>query len=354
MRSIYILILILLFLSCSDKPKQHKDGSEVGLEYAKLLKVYDENGLKQIDILDPWNDGKILHSYDIRKPFHRIIVFTAAHAYLLNKLGAKDCIAGVCDKQYIVSDFANDLPDCGNSMNPDIEKIISLKPDAIIVSPFQNSGGYGALEKLGVPIIEAADYMETLPLARAEWMRFYGQLVGKEEKAKSLFKKVEKSYRLMSIANVKLRSSKAINNSSPFPLVMTDLQVASAWYVPGGQSTTAHLIADAGGRYAFADNKESGSFPVSFETMLQKNGNADIWMIKYNADAELSLSKMRQDKEGYAQFKAFQTQQVYGCNTAKSPFFEVAPFFPNIILKEYRNIIQGNEDSLMYFKRLKQ
>lgn len=64
-------------------------------------------------------------------------------------------------------------------MAPDIERIIALKPEAILLSPFENSGGYGKLDKLHVPIIEAADYMESSPLGRAEWMKFYGMLFKK-------------------------------------------------------------------------------------------------------------------------------------------------------------------------------
>ena len=75
-------------------------------------------------------------------------------------------------------------------MYPTIEKIMELKPDAIMVSPFEQTG-YGQLEKLGIPLLECADYMETSPLARAEWMRFYGRLFGAGTKADSLFNRVQ-------------------------------------------------------------------------------------------------------------------------------------------------------------------
>lgn len=74
-------------------------------------------------------------------------------------------------------------------MNPDMEKIIELHPDAILLSPFENSGGYGRIEKLNIPIIECADYMETSALGRAEWMRFYGLLFGVASEADSLLPK---------------------------------------------------------------------------------------------------------------------------------------------------------------------
>ena len=79
-------------------------------------------------------------------------------------------------------------------MNPDIEKIIDLHPDAILLSPFENSGGYGRIEKLDIPIIECADYMETSALGRAEWMRFYGLLFGVAPQADNLFAEVDSCY----------------------------------------------------------------------------------------------------------------------------------------------------------------
>ena len=373
MRQSAYLAIMLLLLSCGGQKQQEK-GTEIPLSYAKLLKIYDCGDHRRVEILDPWNTDRILHEYTISPSTEgsweeAIISTTATHAWLLNELGARQSIVGLCDKNYVVSDFARDIPDCGRSQNPDIEKIITLQPTAIIVSPFHNSGGYGKIEQLGIEIIESADYMETTPLARAEWMIFYGMLVGKEQEARALFKKVEEKY--LNVQNGSessegsegsegsecSESSEGSENQRPTtndhrPMIMTDLQVASAWYVPGGNSTTAHYIADAGGSYAFADNKDSGSMPVSFETMLQKNINADIWMIKYNASTDLTLSQMRRDREGYAQFRAFRTGRVYGCNTAKSNYFEVAPWRPDIILQEYRHIINQEDDSLVYFRKL--
>ena len=54
-----------------------------------------------------------------------------------------------------------EITDVGSSMNPDIEKVIDMHPDGILLSPYENSGGYGRIEKLNIPILECADYMET-------------------------------------------------------------------------------------------------------------------------------------------------------------------------------------------------
>ena len=68
-----------------------------------------------------------------------------------------------------------------------LSEIIDLNADAILLSPFENNGGYGRLEQIGVPIIECADYMERSALGRAEWMKFYGILFGREHETDSLF-----------------------------------------------------------------------------------------------------------------------------------------------------------------------
>ena len=136
----------------------------------------------------------------VRTPLSKAVVYSSVHCGLLDQIGALESIGGVCDLKYIKLPEVQDgcrtgsIADVGNGMNPDMEKIIDLHPDAIMLSPFENSGGYGRVEKLDIPIIECADYMETSALGRAEWMRFYGLLFGEAQKADSLFAEVEKNY----------------------------------------------------------------------------------------------------------------------------------------------------------------
>lgn len=48
------------------------------------------------------------------------------------ELGCKNAISGVCDMNYInIPDIRKRVVDCGSSMQPDIERIISLKPEAL-------------------------------------------------------------------------------------------------------------------------------------------------------------------------------------------------------------------------------
>ncbi len=396
MKKIFVLVFVIVIFfvsSCGhgNEPPTSDSGDTVALKYAKLLQIvkhststgFSTGSYTEVSILNPWKHGEVLHRYllsphflnkdelgqsdatVIQTPLNHLIIYTAAHTWLMNQLGARQNIAGVCDRSYIIAKWARMLNDCGNAMNPDIEKIIQLNPDGLILSPFENSGGYGKVEQLGVPVIEAADYMETSALGRAEWMLFYGMLVGKEKEAIKLFRSVEKNYN-----SIKAQSSSAkgkqmasdsqiptLNSKKYHPLVMVDLKQSSAWYVPAGGSTLGRMIADAGGSYAFSDDKRSGSIPFSFETMLEKNHDADVWLIKYNGSEDITLNQLKQDFAGYTQFEAFRSGNVYGCNTDYVPFYEEVPFHPDWLLKDYVKIFypstgsETNNTNLRYYKK---
>ena len=209
-------------------------------------------------------------------------------------------------------------------MQPDIERIISLKPEALLVSPFENSGGYGKLDKLHIPIIEAADYMETSPLGRAEWMKFYGMLFDKN--ADSLFTRIEQDYLHL----------KAVAKKLPQGLsVLTERKTGSVWYVPGGQSTIGILLKDANARYVFEDDSHSGSLAMSPEQVLSKGKDIDVWAFKYFGGAPLTRAQLLQEYDGYKALRCFANPQIYELDTSTEPYFELTSFHPEILLREF-------------------
>ena len=370
---------------------KHGDGEEssdaaegIDYQYAEAI------------IANPWKAGTMLHRYilipkgkegdktvamlarrrstgarcttdTVRTPVERSAVFIAPHCQLMYEMGCQQAIRGVCDLDYInISDVKkraasagnaaagktsagnvsaenaaarNSIVDCGSSMAPDIERIIALKPEAILVSPFENSGGYGKLDKLHVPIIEAADYMESSPLGRAEWMKFYGMLFKKdgnapktalaascEPKADSLFAKIEKEY-------LKLKAEAA---GYPKGLsILTERKTGNVWYVPGGQSTIGILLKDANARYIFEDDQHSGSLAMSPEQILAKGKQVDVWAFKYFGGNALTKQDLLAEYQGYQALKAFQTGTVYETDTSCEPYFELTSFHPEILLREF-------------------
>lgn len=365
-----ITLVVLSLLACSGRSgSQHGNGDSIRFTYATLPHIVEYDGFTVVNLTNPWRDGRVLHTYIlvpretqmpvhlpkgtvIRTPLERAVVFTTVHCSLLMDLGCRDKIAGVADLQYIKIPWIQHqaktgrIVDCGDGMSPVIEKIIDLHPDAILLSPFENSGGYGKLEDIDIPLIECAEYMEVSPLARAEWMRFYGLLFGCREKADHLFAEVDKNY-----CTLKKKASKAGEGRS----VLIDKQIGSVWYVPGGRSTLGQMIQDAGGRYPWADDEHSGSLSLPFETVLEEAFDTETWLFRYDGEKPITREQLLAEKEGYDQFRAFQTGEVYGCNTRTSRFYEESPFRPDRLLSDFIQILHPDLKSsqpLRYFRKI--
>ena len=395
-----------------------EEGDTLKMKYAKLLTIvkHGEKGTAslnndaedadyqyaEVNVANPWKAGTLLHRYilipkgkegdetvarlalqrtsgmgcttdTVRTPVERSAVFIAPHCQLMYELGCQQAIRGVCDLDYInipdvkkraasagnaaagKTSAGNSIVDCGSSMAPDIERIIALKPEAILLSPFENSGGYGKLDKLHIPIIEAADYMESSPLGRAEWMKFYGMLFGNEEgksngisgscepKADSLFAKIEKEY-------LKLKAEAA---GYPKGLsILTERKTGNVWYVPGGQSTIGILLKDANARYIFEDDEHSGSLAMSPEQILAKGKQVDVWAFKYFGGAPLSQAQLLQEYDGYKALAAFSRGNIYQVDTSTVPYFELTSFHPELLLREFIILAHGERfGKLRFYKK---
>ena len=265
-------------------------------------------------------------------------------------LHLQDRIVGVCDLQYIlIPDIqrrakAGKIVDCGNSMSPDVEKIIALHPDAIIISPYEGNTAITQLSRLGIPIIQAADYMETSALGRAEWMRYYGRLFDCGERADSLFHVVDSTYQSLKSYAARLPLGKSI---------ITERMTGNVWYMPGGKSTIAALIRDAHARYAFADDQHSGSLPLSLEQVIAKAGQSDVWALKYNGPQPLTKRTLLQECRGYSVLKAMKTGQIYVCDCSVVPYFEEVSWRPDWQLREFIQLLhpQAKLDKLRYYRK---
>lgn len=350
-KMLFYTFLILIFCSCGRTSKSTTpsgEGKEITLAYAQKLRMTAFEGYTRVELRDPWKPGKTLHTYYlvghegtqppgdgtvVYVPLERMVVFTTAHANLLEWLGEGQRIAGVADAKYMLipdvqrrlrlTEAKDAIADCGEAMNPNVERIVDLQSDAVLLSPFENSGGYGVLEKTGIPIIECADYMETSALGRAEWMRFYGRLVGRGEQADSLFRIVEREYQ---------RLSALAKGDKEHRSVLPERKTGSTWYLPGGRSSMGLIYRDAHISYAYASDTHSGSLPLSFETVLDKAGEADIWLMSFQG--HLTKRQLLAECAGYEQLRAFKEGRIYGCPVDRKPYFEEVSWRPDWLLRD--------------------
>lgn len=349
---IFAAAILVFLVSCSGG-QNLQSGTPVKMEYAQLLHIDQCEGYKLVSVTDPWKDSSLLHQYAlvsrdsvvpadipagatvVRVPLQRLCVSTSVHAGLMHKLGALPQVSSICEGKYIFNPAVQALlksgriKDVGSGLNPNVEMIMQLRTDALLMSPFEGAS-YGLLEKTGLPIIECADYMETSALGRAEWMRFYGLLVGKGREADSLFAQIKCNYDSLKTL---------VANVEHHPKLLVDMLNGSTWYVPGGGSTYGSLYKDAGADFSIASPTVSGSQPLSLEKVLTDASDAEIWLIKYSRPQRLDYNSLLAENSVYERFAAFKQRRVYGCNAFSVPFYEEAPFRPDLLLADVISIL---------------
>ncbi len=347
----FFILVVLWAVSCKQSGVRFSaDNDAEGMDtirYARGFTVQHCEGYTSVEVRDPWDSTRILQRYllvsrdgslpsglpqgtVVRTPVRNVVVYTSVHAAIIDRLGETGKVIGVCEPRYMETPAIQEglregrITDLGEATAPNVEKMIDIGAEIIIASPFQNAG-YGPAEKLGIPIVEAADYMESLPLGRTEWIRFYGLLFDKAAVADSVFRETESAY---------MRLKELTKDVTSRPRVFAEKRFGSSWYMPAGNSYIAHLYADAGADYVFKDLPGSGSTPLSFETVLDRAIHADVWMMKYNLAEEMTYNDLRTEYTPYENFDAFKHRNVYTCNTGIVPYFEEFPLHPDYLLKD--------------------
>ncbi len=270
----------------------------------------------------------------VKMPIKRIVTTSTTHIPMLELLNEETSLVGFPHAKYISSPKTRALIDNGKitelgkeqSMNTEI--LIDLKPDAVIgFSLSSNNKMFATIEKFGIPVILNGDWLEKTPLGRAEWIKFFGVLYGKEEQANKIFNNIEKEYN---------KVKDLAKNSKSKPKVLSGVMHKDKWNLPAGESYVAQFLRDANINYPWQNTKGNGSLSLSFESVFEKASDATIWIGPGYFD---SLKQLEEANQHYAKFNAFRNKKVYNFTKRKGKtggvlYYELAPIQPHIVLKD--------------------
>ncbi len=349
----YILVsLALVAVSCGGGGAAfHPEGEVEQNLYAEGFEITHYENCTAITIADPWDTTGILQRYIlvekgnplpdnlpsgtiVRTPVENMIMYTTIHVSIWEELGALGDIIGICEPEYLTSPnaigmiTAGKIHDCGKAAAPNVEKIMDIGGEIIVASPFEH-GGYGQVEKLGIPIFESADYMENHPLGRVEWLKVFGLLSGRKERADSLFNATCTRYN--SLKEIAMNVEKR-------PRLVSERKYGSSWFIAGGASYMARMYEDAGADYIFKGYNSIGSVPLSFENVYDAAWDADIWLFKYGMDRAMTYNDLRAEYKPYEDFAPFKNRGIYTCNTVETPYYEYIAIHPDYILADFLHI----------------
>ncbi|PKA83944.1 iron complex transport system substrate-binding protein [Ulvibacter sp. MAR_2010_11] len=371
-----LFLLVLLGISCKEIQKSpsivHNTTESTTITYAEGFAISHFEGFKTITINTPWPDSENTFTYafvekgtqlkDIEKydavvevPIQQIVVTSTTHIPSLEMLDATKTLVGFPNLDYISSEATRKRIDAGKitelGKNEDIntEVLIDLAPDAVITFAVEgNNKTVATIQKTGIPVLYNADWTETSPLGKAEWIKFFGVLFNKEKEADSIFKTIETEY---------LAAKKLASEATQRPTVLSGAMYRDVWYLPQGNSWAAQFIADANGEYLWQDTEGTGSHSLNLEAVLEKGQHADFWI---GPGQFTSLEQLKNTHSVYTKFDTYTNQKIFSSTTKKGAtggviYYELAPNRPDLVLKDIIKILHPSllpNHELFFFSKI--
>lgn len=344
---LFYIVLIAFFLgSCRQSTVQQEvskpdNTAESLVKYAtgfSIEKLVD--GSYEVSVFHPDLPGKALFSCKVGDtkrlqnkklntsiiiPLDSVAVFSATQLSGLLQLGLAEVVVGISDARYITDSVIKQrhekgqITELANNGVFFTERILALNPEAVFYSPYQLNQPHplAGSQLFMVPFL---DFMETNPLGRAEWIKFTAVFFNQLPLADSLFNQIADEYNTL---------KKLASNAPARPTVMSDKYFADQWYVPGGKSYVATMIADAGGDYLWKSNPQVASIPLDFETVLKTAQKADFWRIVSAYNTTPTYEKIGEENALYKQFDAYQNRKIIFCDSRATGYFEKGPLEPH-------------------------
>ena len=310
----------------------------VSPRYATGYQVKDSAGVRLVDVgkdahfaLVSSDDADVPSGYTkVKVPITSTICMTALQLSNFTVLEAHDVVKGVTGtKNLFNKDILERVKDgrivkIGMEGNFDNELVLAANPDVIFISPSKR-GGYDAIKETGITLVPHLGYKELDPLGQAEWVKFIGMFIGKEKEAYDIFAGIERRYNDLKALTQKV---------SQRPMVTSGEMHYGTWHAVGGKNYLAQIFRDAGADYVIDDDETSGE-DLEFEKMYSLSANADYWRILNSYPGDFSYEALKASEPRNALFKAFKEKKVIYCNMKKTPYYEIAPVKPDMLLKDF-------------------
>lgn len=347
---------------------------KMSLRYAEGWTIEYFNNYKVINVLNPWRDADVTFQYVlvqcgtpapdgfddaqvIEVPIDTIVTMSTTYLPHLADLQLLDRLVGVSDGPFVSNPTVRDMlangtvAEVGRGAEVNLERILELDPAVVMDygSGDAQNDTYPILQQAGLNVALNAEYMETSPLGRAEWIKFTAALFNHEAAAESIFADMAGAYEALAAAASVVAERPTVFTNAPFQ---------GTWYMPGGSSFVARLLADAGADYLWADDDSTGSLPLSFEVVYDRVVDADFWI---NTSTWTSIDEALAEDERFADFAALQNRQMYNNNArvnenGGNAYWESGVTNPHLILADLIKILHPEvlpDHELYYYRQVR-
>ena len=348
-------MLALCITSCGNTSIEKDNTAITRAKYARLFTYQKDSTYTYVNIYLPQDTTQVFRTYllhrqdtppqvgadtiAVRIPLEDIGCAHSTQIGFIKALDALDKISCVGDMSLLEKKSAlagrQDLGEFFNGWTFDIERLLSLSPDAVFFTPYGNEDLPSIERSVRTALLLDMSAWESHPLSRSEWIKFTALFLDKLPVADSIFTAIEEKYEL-------IKNSATLKETRP--VIISQLPYEGIWYIPSGGSYKGILYRDACLSYPWENESGTGSITVAFEKMLSIAHSADVWFIESGLNSTPTLSSIAQQNPLYKHFKPFNEKKIYVCDTEEVLYFENGILEPHLILEDYVNLSHGVKD----------
>jgi len=277
----------------------------------------------------------------IETPLRSLVGLSSMHVALADFLGASDLVVGVGSFKYVSAArvrqriAAGQVYEVGQGKELNNELLVAHHPDLVMTTGWPGEGvdHFQTLRAAGVPVLINSEWVETTPLARAEWVKVLAALLNKESVVNQKFDAVAREYQRLAALG---------RGAAKKPSVVVGIPFKDVWYVPDTDSYMAQFLRDAGATYHWDRTKAaSGSLALSFEAVAPVALGADYWLQTGTLATKAAL--LAQDTR-YAAFAPVKHNRIFNNNLrtnaqGSNDYWESGAMHPDVILADLLYIL---------------
>ncbi len=365
-RPLFTLFLLVFFTRCESPILNHPTAypaANVPNDYAQLFQLSIQNKDTLLEIYGSekriigryfWGKSKQNEGYTKIQRSQNYVCLSALFARMVHELGLGNTIKAVDNLTYIPEDIA--LPKtCLSLQKTGIlhkEALFQLKPQITFTYLLDGSGEseWKRFQNDSHSVIFVQSHLESHPLARAEWIRAIGWILGKSQESDSIFNKIQSQYTQL---------KKQSENITAPKKVMLNLPFQGIWYIPNRDAYFTQLLHDAHLIPVWLQNPKefpgNGATSISIEQAVGFLKKTDLWLNLGNAKNAKEIAEFDTRLQPWSQntdIHYFQPDKLLEASGANA-FWDLGSLHPEMILSDLIHLQnQEPRTPLIFYRKL--
>ncbi len=365
-RFLIAFFFIVFFNRCESRRTHYPTSKEAVVipnAYAQLFQISIQNSDSFLDIYGAekhlighyfWGKSEHIDGYIKIRRSQNYVCLSALFARMLHELSLGNAIKAVDNLTYIPQDITLSKS-CISLQKTGIlhkEALFKLKPQITFTYLLDGSGEseWKRFQNDSHCVIFVQSHLESHPLARAEWIRALGWILGKPQESDSIFTEIQKRYTQLKSQSKKINTPKK---------VMLNLPFQGIWYIPNREAYFTQLLLDAHLIPVWLQNandfRGSGATSISMEQAVGYLKETELWLNLGSAKNAKEISEFDERLKPWSvntPIQYFQPDKLIETSGANA-FWDLGALHPEMILSDLIQLqIQESQTPLIFYRKL--